>query len=122
MTQRIFCAAAAALVALAGSLSAGEQFTLSGQNKTLNCTLVNNGAATWTNGQVAMNAATFSNAASAVLNVLGDGSVFAQNSGTPLVSNPWNPVMVVSVMTIPAEFTAKSSPLCISPGSPSISM
>jgi polyisoprenoid-binding protein YceI len=35
VTQRVFCAAAAALVALTGSLAAGEPFKLNGQNTTI---------------------------------------------------------------------------------------
>jgi hypothetical protein len=71
----------------AATVSANGGLTLSGQNKVLSCTLVNNGAATWTNGQLACNSAVFSNSASATLDVLGDGSVFAVNSGTPLLFN-----------------------------------
>ena len=61
--------------------------TMSGQSKTLNGTLVNNGSATWTNGQIAFNSGTFSNSATAVLDVLADGLVFAFNIGTSLVAN-----------------------------------
>ena len=38
------------------------------------------------------------------------------NSGTPFGSKPLNPVMVVSVITMPAEFMPKSSPLWMRPG------
>ena len=44
------------------------------------------------------------------------------NSGTPLGSNPLKPLMVVSVITMPAELMPKSSPLWIRPGMPSIRM
>ena len=68
-------------------VSANGGLTLSGNVKTLNATLVNNGAGTWTNGQVGCNSSTFSNAASATLDFLGDGSAFAANSGTPVLAN-----------------------------------
>ena len=38
------------------------------------------------------------------------------NSGTPLGSKPLKPVIVVSVIAIPAALTPKSSPLAIIPG------
>ena len=44
------------------------------------------------------------------------------NSGTPLGSKPLKPLMVVSVIMMPAEFTPKSSPLWIRPGMPSMMM
>ena len=44
------------------------------------------------------------------------------NSGIPAVSKPLKPVIVVSVIAIPAEETPKSSPLWIRPGKPSIRM
>ncbi len=42
------------------------------------------------------------------------------NSGLPCGSQPSNCVIVVSVIIIPAEVTAKSSSLTITPGRPSI--
>ncbi len=38
------------------------------------------------------------------------------NSGTPFGSKPLKPVIVVSVIAIPAELTPKSSPLWMKPG------
>ena len=40
------------------------------------------------------------------------------NSGTPAGSNPLKPLMVVSVIMMPAELMPKSSPLWIRPGAP----
>jgi hypothetical protein len=68
-------------------LSANGGLAISGITKTLSGTLVNNGVGTWTNGQVGCNSAAFSNAASAVLDFLGDGSFFAQNSGNSILVN-----------------------------------
>lgn len=74
-------------LATTGLVTASGGLTLSGSGKNLNGTLVNNGAGTWTNGQIACNSSTFSNTASATLDVLADGSAFAQNSGTSSIVN-----------------------------------
>src|SRR5437764_5538124 len=72
-------------------------------------TLVNNGAATWTNGQVAFNGGTFSNTASATLDLLGDGSALAQNTGTPVLANDGALRKIVGTGTTTVSVSCRNS-------------
>ncbi len=70
------------------SANGGLTFSNNTPAKTLGGgTLVNNGPATWTNGQVICGTAIFSNSPSGTLDLLGDGTVFLLNTGTPLLFN-----------------------------------